>query len=70
MTVQELRQRLLDFDQDLQVIFQCYSDYQPLEATELVVEEVMMHHGRPTRYYARQYETKPETRLCLVFPGN
>lgn len=67
MTVEELINHLEGFPKDLQVVFQCHSEYLLLEARDIGIAELC--EPRPDGWVHDKRPDK-ETQDYVVFPGN
>lgn len=71
MNVQDLIEVLSEFDPELEVIYEIYSDYSVLEKSDITVVEAVAKGGYVERFHAYQYkESIPNVKKYLCFPGN
>lgn len=72
ITVAELIAHLQTLPAELPCIFRCCSDYDPLLAEQITVDEVSYRQGRHcNRYPPGMYgDEKPDYRKAVTFPGN
>jgi hypothetical protein len=71
MNVKELRELLATFPQDLEVLYECYSDYDRLEGHEIKVGKAVDQGGYQMRpHYSMSAENKAKLQDFLIFPGN
>lgn len=71
MKVAQLIVLLGEFDPELDVIYEIYSDYQHLKSDEVRVIEYLDMRDGPTRYYKDQHPERPNNvKSALCFPGN
>lgn len=72
MTVRELIEHLKQFDGELPVAYELYSEYKLLEAIE--IEIIKLHPHRPDgwahNFWSQRDKENNERVPYLVFPGN
>lgn len=72
MNVKELREKLAEYPDDMEILYRYCSDYERLDADELQVVEAVC---KPNGYWMRSHETmsaenKANAKTYLLFPGN
>lgn len=71
MNVKELRERLEQFPDDLEVLYRCCSDYERLNAEDLeITQAVDQGHYWMRAHHTMSDENKARMKDYLLFPGN
>jgi hypothetical protein len=69
MNVKELKKHLEQFDENLEVLYQCHSDYRLLEAEDVeVVEAVEQQFYHMRTHRTMSAESKAKAKDYLIFP--